>query len=150
MLKQPAIMLFLLGLMMCTALISVAQKPVNWNDKQLMEPAQLNEVISARKNLPVVISVGPGPLLPGAINVGFINTSEGLDNLHTELGKIPKDKKVVVYCGCCPYEHCPNVRPAIDALKQMRFTDYYLLNLPHNLKRDWIDKGYPLMKKGVN
>ena len=150
MLKQPAIMLFLLGLMIGTDYTSVAQKPVNWTDKQLMEPARLNEVIKSGKDLPVVISVGPGPLLPRAINVGFINNSEGLDNLHTELGKIPKDKKVVVYCGCCPYEHCPNVRPAIDALKQMQFTDYYLLNLPHNLKRDWRDKGYPLMKKRGN
>lgn len=147
MLKQPAIMLFLIGVMICTALSSIAQKPVNWTEEQLMEPAQLNEVLSSGKDLPVVISMGPGPLLPGAINVGFINNSEGLNNLHTRLGNIPKDKKVIVYCGCCPYEHCPNVRPAIDALKQMQFTDYYLLNLPHNLKRDWIDKGYPLMKK---
>jgi len=26
----------------------------------------------------------------------------------------------------------------------MKFTNYYLLNLPHNLKQDWIDKGYPV------
>ena len=59
---------------------------------------------------------------------------------------IPKDTKVVVYCGCCPFEHCPNVRPAIDVLKEMKFTNYYLLNLSHNLKTDWIDKGYPTAK----
>lgn len=34
-------------------------------------------------------------------------------------------------------------RPAIQALKDMNFTNYKLLNLPHNIKIDWIDMGYP-------
>jgi hypothetical protein len=38
------------------------------------------------------------------------------------------------------------VRPAIDALKEMKFTNYYLLDLPNNIKKDWIDKGYPVAK----
>ena len=51
---------------------------------------------------------------------------------------------VVVYCGCCPFEHCPNIRPAMAVLKEMNFTDYYLLNLLRNIKINWIDKGYPV------
>jgi hypothetical protein len=30
----------------------------------------------------------------------------------------------------------------------MKFTNYRLLDLPHNIKKDWIDKGYPTVKAG--
>jgi len=53
----------------------------------------------------------------------------------------------VIYCGCCPFEHCPNVRPAFQLLNEMKFTNQKLLNLSTNLKTDWIDKGYPVAKK---
>jgi rhodanese-related sulfurtransferase len=72
---------------------------------------------------------------------------ESLDTLKSKLAALPKDTKVVIYCGCCPFEHCPNVRPAIAVLKDMKFTNYQLLNLPHNIKTDWIDKGYPVKKQ---
>jgi hypothetical protein len=39
------------------------------------------------------------------------------------------------------------VRPAIAALKTLQFSNYKLLNLPKNLKADWIDKGYPTVKQ---
>jgi hypothetical protein len=29
----------------------------------------------------------------------------------------------------------------------MKFTNYHLLNLPHNIKTDWISKGYPQVKE---
>jgi hypothetical protein len=51
---------------------------------------------------------------------------------------------VVIYCGCCPFAKCPNVRPAFSTLLGMGFKNPRLLNLSHNLKADWIDKGYPL------
>lgn len=122
------------------------QNPVNWTEKQLMQPSELAEAIAAGKDVPLVVSVGPGATIPGSISIGMVNSSEGLEKLKTELMSIQKDKKIVIYCGCCPFEHCPNVRPAIDAAKAMKFTNYYLLNLPNNIKKDWIDKGYPLSK----
>lgn len=51
-----------------------------------------------------------------------------------------------MYCGCYPFERCPNIRHAINALKEMKFTNYQLLNLPHNIKINWKDKGYPTVK----
>jgi len=63
--------------------------------------------------------------------------------LREQLSTLSKDTSIVIYCGCCPFEHCPNVRPAIDALKEMNFVNYRLLNLPNNIKTDWIDKGLP-------
>ena len=140
--RQPFILLALLFVSIC----SQAQNPVNWTEKQLLEPADLASTIAAKKDLPVIISVGPGATIPGSLGIGMVNNPEGLQKLKDQLKTIDKEKKIVIYCGCCPFEHCPNVRPAIDALKELNFTSYYLLNLPHNIKKDWIDKGYPVTK----
>lgn len=123
-----------------------AQNPVNWTEKQLMEPADLAAAIKAKKDVPVIISVGPGATIPNSVDLGMVNNAEGLQKLRERLKSVDKDKKVVIYCGCCPFEHCPNARPAVNALKEMKFTNYYLLDLPHNLKKDWIDKGYPVVQ----
>jgi rhodanese-related sulfurtransferase len=126
---------------------SVAQNPVNWTSDQLMQPEQLAQLMQQKKPLPVILSVGPGALIQHSIDIGPVQEKENLDKLKKQLSKLPKDTSVVVYCGCCPFEHCPNVRPAIQALKDMHFTNYKLLNLEHNLKKDWIDKGYPKVQQ---
>jgi hypothetical protein len=108
-----------------------------------MEPSRLAEVINKKKSLPVIYSIGPGPVIPNSIDIGMVKDAENLVKLREELKGISKDSLIVIYCGCCPFEHCPNVRPAIALLKEMKFTNYKLLNLPHNIKIDWIDKGYP-------
>jgi len=125
---------------------AVSQQPVNWTAKQLMQPSELATTIQNGKNIPVLISVGPGALIPGSIAIGAVQDEENLAGLKTRLKGVNKQKEVVVYCGCCPFEHCPNVRPAIDLLKKMNFTNYKLLNLPDNIKTDWMDKGYPTSK----
>jgi thiosulfate/3-mercaptopyruvate sulfurtransferase len=124
----------------------LAQNPVNWSDKQLMEPATLAATLKAGKNIPTIISVGPGAIIPNSIDIGTMKETANLQKLKDQLSKLPKNTKIVVYCGCCPFEHCPNVRPAIAALKEMKFTNYFLLNIPKNIKTDWIDKGYPVNK----
>jgi thiosulfate/3-mercaptopyruvate sulfurtransferase len=134
----------LLLLLIITASIkTVAQNPENWTSKQLMQPAELASILSSGKQLPVILSVGPGAMLPHSINIGMVKDKENLDKLKKELNTIPKQTKIVVYCGCCPFDHCPNIRPAIQALKDMKFTNYMLLNLEHNIRTDWINKGYP-------
>ena len=124
-----------------------AQNPENWTSKQLLEPADLAQVIESGKDVPVIISVGPGVTIPNSIAIGMTKEKDNVDTLKTKLQSMPKDAKIVIYCGCCPFEHCPNVRPAIAALKEMKFTNYHLLDLPHNIKADWIDKGYPVIKQ---
>src|SRR6476469_6188499 len=114
-----------------------AQNPVNWTKKQLMEPANLAETIKSNKHLPLILSVGPAAPIPHSENIGTMKEEQNVTKLKEQLAKLPKNSKIVVYCGCCPYEHCPNVRPAIAALKELKFTNYYLLNLPKNIKTDW-------------
>lgn len=125
---------------------SNAQNPENWTSKQLIQPSELAKTITGNKDVPVIISVGPGALIANSFDAGMASTKDGISQLKTKLNTLPKDQKIVIYCGCCPFEHCPNVRPAIDALKQMNFTNFYLLNLTHNIKKDWIDQGYPVKK----
>ncbi|HCS20823.1 MAG TPA: hypothetical protein DIW47_09730 [Bacteroidetes bacterium] len=55
-----------------------------------------------------------------------------------------RDAEIIIYCGCCPFSDCPNIRPAFEVLNELKFTNPKLLNLPKNLKADWIDKGYPM------
>jgi rhodanese-related sulfurtransferase len=83
-------------------------------------------------------------VIKGSIDIGPVMIPENLNILKQKLNKLPKNTQVVVYCGCCPFSRCPNVRPAMQLLKDMQFTNYKLLNLPDNIKVDWIDKNYPI------
>jgi thiosulfate/3-mercaptopyruvate sulfurtransferase len=136
---------FLITLSLCS-FISFSQLPENWTKDQLLEPSELAGTINSKKDVPVILSVGPGAIIPGSINMGMVSDTAVLKKFRAYLTNLPKDKKVIIYCGCCPFNHCPNVRPAIDVLKEKGFTNYYLLNLPHNIKIDWIDEGYPVVK----
>lgn len=93
---------------------------------------------------PLIISVGPSGLIKGAISIGSVREDENAENLKKLLTKEKKHKEVIVYCGCCPYKNCPNIKPAYTILASLKFTNFKLLDLPQNLKVDWIDKGYPM------
>jgi hypothetical protein len=145
--KRQHVIFVIAAIFFASATISsCAQNPENWTSDQLMDPAKLASDISAKKELPMIINVGPAPTIPNSTDIGSTKEKKGQELLKSALKNVAKDKKIVIYCGCCPFEHCPNVRPAINILKQMNFTNYYLLNLPHNIKTDWIDKGYPTNK----
>jgi hypothetical protein len=144
--KKLSIKLFFLTGILFFVINGHAQINANWTNKQLMEPSELAKIITDKKDSIVIISVGPFKTIPGTISAGMVSEKEGLDKLKAQLSNMDKNKKIVIYCGCCPFEHCPNVRPAIDVLKEMNFTNYYLLDLPHNIKINWIDEGYPVTK----
>ena len=123
---------------------SIAQNPINWTPDQLMNPLELSNILKENKQVPVIYNIGPGALIPHSKDIGMIKEADNMKLFKDELGKVPKDTQIVIYCGCCPYEHCPNVRPAIQLLKEMKFTNFKLLDLPKNIKTDWINKGYPI------
>jgi thiosulfate/3-mercaptopyruvate sulfurtransferase len=116
-----------------------------WTEKQLMSPADLAKIIKdpdAKK--PLIFSIGFESGIKGSVVMGAARDRVNLDKFTTALTKLPKDANIVIYCGCCPFVHCPNIRPAVKLLNQMEFSNFKLLNLEHNLKADWIDKGYPM------
>jgi hypothetical protein len=100
---------------------------------------------------PVLLHVGFHNLfedahLPGALDLGPAGTPEGLAALEHELRSLPADREVVIYCGCCPWDHCPNIRPAAALVKRLGLTHVRLLEIPHSLRNDWTKRGLPITK----
>ena len=123
-------------------------KKDNWTQKDLIEPTALATIIAKPKaNQPKIFNIGVVDNIKGAINMGGVSEKENLQKLNNALSKLPKSTFLVVYCGCCPFERCPNIRPAMTLLKTLGFKNGRLLNLPTNLKQNWVDKGYPLAAK---
>jgi hypothetical protein len=136
-------MLILLG---TTAFINKQTDP--WKPDQLMETKELAAIINdSTAAKPLIINIGPVNSIKGAIKIGPVKDKEHLTKLKSLLSKEDKNKEVVIYCGCCPFAKCPNIRPAFELLNKMKFTRHKLLNLPHNLKADWINFEYPMEKK---
>jgi thiosulfate/3-mercaptopyruvate sulfurtransferase len=123
----------------------IAQTGEPWTDKQLKDPGALAKALKDPKvTPPVILNIGPVDQIKGAIRIGPTVSQDNLEALRKQLAKLPKDKEVVIYCGCCPFRRCPNVRPAFELLKEMKFTKARLLNLPTSLNEDWVNKGYPM------
>jgi hypothetical protein len=100
---------------------------------------------------PLVLHVGP-PIfyaqahVPGAEYVGAAGTPEGLEALRKRVESADKNQLIVIYCGCCPWERCPNIRPAFKELQNFGFTHVKALHIASNFGADWVDKGYPTKK----
>src|ERR1051326_8703107 len=96
-------------------------------DNALIQPKDLAAQLEAKGPKPVLLYVGFAVMykskhIPAAIFAGPTSRPQGLDALKTAAANLPKNRDVVIYCGCCPYDQCPNVKPAITLLKQMGFT----------------------------
>jgi len=134
--------LLLLGFSFC----SCGQGKETWTEKQLMAPAALAKNINDGNSHTYIFSIGPGALIKNSIDIGPAQDKANLDKLKIQLTKLPKDADIVIYCGCCPFAHCPNIRPAFSLIRKMKFANVKLLNLSTNLRTDWIAKGYPVVK----
>jgi thiosulfate/3-mercaptopyruvate sulfurtransferase len=118
--------------------------PDPWTAGQLLAPADLASVLNHPKTKkPIIFCVGPGALIKGSLDMGPAHEKENLEKFKQALSKLPTNTDIVIYCGCCPFEHCPNIRPAFGLLNDMKFSNAHLLNLEHNIKTDWVVKGYP-------
>lgn len=119
--------------------------PNLWKTKDLLQPADLALTLRNKKSKqPAIFNIGVVEDIQGAKNVGAASKKENLDKLKNSLQSLPRTTMVVIYCGCCPFDKCPNIRPAFSLMKKMGFSNGKLLNLPANLKQDWISKGYPM------
>ena len=128
------------------------QASAPWQDNQIIQPEQLVKLLSADKGeKPLVLCVGfsvlyQGGHIVGAKFAGPTARPQGIQALKRAVQGVPKDKSIVVYCGCCPWNRCPNVRPAFTTLQDLGFTHVKVLSIPTNFRDDWVDKGFPIEK----
>ena len=112
----------------------------------------LVKILQASKGeKPVLIHVGSHVLysqahIPGSEYIGPASDPASLQRLRTDVESLPRKRFIVIYCGCCPWTHCPDMKPADDALHAMGFTNVKSLYIANNFGTDWVDKGYPIAK----
>lgn len=114
-----------------------------------IQPAELIKAMKTGGQKPAVLYVGPKAFyaqghIPSAEYVGPVGKPEGMAALRTRVAPLPKNTPVVIYCGCCPWDHCPNIRPAFAELKKEGFSNVRVLYLATSFGVDWKDKGLPV------
>jgi thiosulfate/3-mercaptopyruvate sulfurtransferase len=84
--------------------------------------------------------------IPDSEYIGPASGESGLQQLRKRVEPLPQNKFIVIYCGCCPWNHCPNIKPADDVLRALGFTNVKVLYISDNFGANWVDKGYPTAK----
>lgn len=145
--RSPLKYLLCCALVLCTLSAFKKNELGSWKEKQLVSPEALLERINKgdTANL-LILNTGPVEDIKGAVTIGAVESPKNLEKLQEYLQSVPKEKEIVIYCGCCPLAVCPNLHPAYDMLKSMGFREYKVLKLVHDLQEDWIDKGYPIQQ----
>src|SRR5690349_21750579 len=93
-------------------------------DLNTVQPKDLAAQLQSKGAKPALFHVGFPVMyrckhIPASIYAGPGSKDEGLAALRTAVASLPRTQEVVIYCGCCPFDKCPNVRPAVALLKQM-------------------------------
>ena len=118
----------------------------------LLQPAQLAATLQASAGKkPLMLQVGSHVLyaeahIPGSEYTGPGEQDSGLQTLRNRVAKLPKETAIVLYCGCCPWDRCPNIAPAYNQLLVLGFSHLKVLYLADNFGTDWVEMGYPTDK----
>lgn|ERR1700720_8699 len=122
-----------------------------WTKAQTVQPAKLAKELANSGTAPTVVFVGFKRLyaaghIKGAQYHGTAGSEEGLKELTAWAAGLSRSTNLVIYCGCCPLERCPNIRPAFKVLQGLGFKNLRVLLLPQDFATDWADKGFPYDK----
>lgn len=124
-----------------------------WASEQVVHAVDVVHALGVAKNgdAPTIVYVGfrtlfEGGHIPGATFHGTASKEEGLAELKKWIATLPRTTNLIIYCGCCPFDRCPNIRPAYKALHEMGFSRLRVLVLPTSFASDWVEKGYPIQK----
>src|ERR1700731_4427930 len=118
---------------------------------RLMQPAELAGMLHTAGQRPLILQVGSHILfaeahIPGAEYAGPGGQEGGLQALRDRVRNMSRDQFIVIYCGCCPWIKCPNIKPAYRELQSLGFTGVKVLYIANNFGTDWVAKGYPIAK----
>jgi len=133
----------------------VAQQPNGaasnppWTAAEVIHTEDLAKQIHNKADAPAVFQVGFNALykskhVPGSVYAGPGNKEEGLAELKKAVADVAKDRQIVLYCGCCPWDHCPNMKPAYSLLRSLGYTKIKVVEIPNSFAKDWVAKGYPV------
>ena len=148
-----ATLALLFGSFQCPAQYTPASGPgsaLSIPQAQLIQPEALNRLLQAKESdKPLLLQVGSHLLfneahIPGSVYAGAGSQPTGLQQLQSTVATVSKKKAIVLYCGCCPWNRCPNLGPAFKQLQDLGFTNVKALYLADNLGTDWVAKGYPV------
>ncbi len=119
----------------------------------VMQPEALNKMLQGGGAKPLVLQVGSHVMfsqahIRGAQYAGPGVQPAGLQVLESKVAGLRKNAFVVIYCGCCPWNRCPNVGPAFHRLVELGFINVKVLYLPNNFGDDWVNKGYSVETGG--
>jgi len=147
---KPALMITAFAVMIVASLEAYQATAIPTS--RLINPEALVQLLqSSAQEKPLMIQVGSRVLfaqahIPGSEYIGPASSETGLQQLRKRVEPLPRTKFIVLYCGCCPWTHCPNVKPADDALRTLGFTNVKVLYISDNFGTNWVDKGYPVAK----
>jgi thiosulfate/3-mercaptopyruvate sulfurtransferase len=143
------------GLLVVPTRVAIADQTKStdpWAAAQIVQPSDLARELVDKNGTPSTIlyvgfrSLFAGGRIRGASFYGTASTQQGLADLNKWADSLPRSTNLVVYCGCCPFDKCPNIRPAFTALSSMGFKKLRVLVLPTSFATDWAGKGYPIQK----
>jgi thiosulfate/3-mercaptopyruvate sulfurtransferase len=121
-------------------------------ESRLIQPEALVQLLKAgEKEKPTILQVGSRVMfsqahIPGSEYAGPGSQTSGIQSLENTVASLPKEKQIILYCGCCPWNRCPNVGPAYKRLHDLGFTNVKVLYIANNFGDDWVNKGYPAVK----
>jgi len=147
------------GLMLCAAFIALPPGASNQlspapssassiPSNDLIRATDLVGFLRSGKEQPLILQVGSRIFfaeahIKGSQFAGPGSQPAGLKLLENTVASQPKDRFIVLYCGCCPWDRCPNVGPAFRRLRELGYSKVKVLYLPNNFGDDWVAKGYP-------
>lgn len=114
-----------------------------------IQPEELVQILrSPNASKPLLLQVGFHVLflqahIPESEYVGPTSQTDGIQRLRKRVEGLPRNRFIVLYCGCCPWNKCPNIHSAYETLRKIGFTRVKVLYIADNFGKNWVDKGYP-------
>src|ERR1039457_2476584 len=106
--KNGTFALTVAAILLVSASVVVAYQASAIPTSRLINPDELVKVLQSKAEKPLMIQVGSHVLyaqahIPLSEYIGPASSDSGLQQLRTRVQPLPRNKLIVIYCGCCPW-----------------------------------------------